>query len=616
MKQHTRQIGVFLLALLLMFGVMVMPASAADVALKVGESKELVAGESSSPYTWKSEDTAIAVVEQTNQKSCKVTAVGPGTVKVTASYTKLEWDGNKGDIWGNVVGDFVPRSKSSSWTVVVTSDGTVSSSGAPKTQTKTWSDPLTFPEGTVGEDVLKTIDGIWRGNRSYNMGLIPVKRNDLWGYADRSFKLVIPFQFASASEFSDSGLARVKVDTVEYLINTKGEYMVKVPSGYNYSSALDADIVKFYAPAGFNGGSAGPTECYDAKTGERTTIAEYNEVAGAYAQRREAADPELEFPESDTYRGHTNDGRLMAADAAEGLDPRYKAGTEYMGALDVNGNIVIPFEYKYLSASSGGYMAYVKETSSGTEYGIIKNPLYPNVTVMGVEAKRPNSWSSREFTVTLPKQPSASDIKLSTDRNVGSFSEPKLGSDGKTWSFVFTNMAGKKITYTIVVTVDSGTSASVQTVPSAATATPAAPNTTFKFTWKPSSDSGPKVGENVSELITYRSLFSGCGLTGVEIGDLWGFVDKNDTLVIPCIYKRVYWFEDGPKLAVVKMSDGNENVIDLKGNLILSQNYDSVTLTSRSAVYAYNKSSDGKQTDFYFDLKGNPITKEEYFAAK
>lgn len=61
--------------------------------------------------------------------------------------------------------------------------------------------------------------------------LIPYRIGDLWGYSDTAGKLVIPAKF-NLSDFFESNMAFVKIDTLYYGINTKGEIITEAFKQY------------------------------------------------------------------------------------------------------------------------------------------------------------------------------------------------------------------------------------------------------------------------------------------------------------------------------------------------------------------------------------------------
>lgn len=128
----------------------------------------------------------------------------------------------------------------------------------------------------------------------------------------------------------------------------------------------------------------------------------------------------------------------------------------------------------------------------------------------------------------------------------------------------------------------------------------------------PKTSSRPIVGHKVTDLIDSRSSFSACGLTAVKIDGKWGYVNENDVLVIPCKFHYVYTFNERSKMAVVELSNGKENVIDLQGELILKKNYDEAYTPFKSAIRTRNGSAKKGWTYYYFDIKGSSITEEEY----
>lgn len=67
------------------------------------------------------------------------------------------------------------------------------------------------------------------GLKAVSQDLVPYRKNNLWGYADRNRNIVIQPQFEDASFFKN-GLAQVKKDGKTWIIDTKGE--LKTKNGY------------------------------------------------------------------------------------------------------------------------------------------------------------------------------------------------------------------------------------------------------------------------------------------------------------------------------------------------------------------------------------------------
>lgn len=72
-------------------------------------------------------------------------------------------------------------------------------------------------------------------------------------------------------------------------------------------------------------------------------------------------------------------------------------------------------------------------------------------------------------------------------------------------------------------------------------------------------------GNPISEL---KGRYFSEGLAPVEDNDLWGYIDLDGNLIIPCQYTNVSYFNDG--LAMVKKADDDWNCIDTKGNVLFS----------------------------------------------
>ena len=75
--------------------------------------------------------------------------------------------------------------------------------------------------------------------------------------------------------------------------------------------------------------------------------------------------------------------------------------------------------------------------------------------------------------------------------------------------------------------------------------------------------------------------------------------------MIPCMYKFAGDFREDLKVARVTLVNGKQNLIDLKGNHLLKQNYDSVSETLDGEILAYDIPSGATKTDYlFFNMKG------------
>ena len=117
----------------------------------------------------------------------------------------------------------------------------------------------------------------------------------------------------------------------------------------------------------------------------------------------------------------------------------------------------------------------------------------------------------------------------------------------------------------------------------------------------------PEVGTCVTRYIDYRSDWDETlGLSSVNIDGYMGYVGKGDILVIPCMYKFAGDFREDLKVARVTLVNGKQNLIDLKGNHLLKQNYDSVSETLDGEILAYDFPPGATKTDYlFFDMEGN-----------
>lgn len=78
-------------------------------------------------------------------------------------------------------------------------------------------------------------------------GLIPVLKNNKWGYIDIEGNIAIPFQFDSASSFSDKK-SMVEINNEKKYINTKGEFIEEEEVSYKF----DIKEYEFIVPLSSN----------------------------------------------------------------------------------------------------------------------------------------------------------------------------------------------------------------------------------------------------------------------------------------------------------------------------------------------------------------------------
>ena len=548
MRQGKRM-GIGLLAFVLVAGLLTRPltAVAVDIKLTVGEAKTISAQSSSSPYSWSSSSPQVASVSDTTGQYCTITGRKAGTATISVYYQKIEYSASATDRWGNVVGGYVTRDKTESWSVSVTDSGGTTVTPGPADIKP----PVVL--GTVGENVAGTLTSI--GDYSPAADLAPAKRDGLWGYVDSNLNLAIPFQFDEATPFlynaANQKYARVAVGVNRYVIDTSGTFVITEP---HQLYEIHGDYIRGYwvdslgRETGENiqyyrGGWEITKSAYAAGAEERKAV-ELAEAAKGGMVRFRGRDNDRNW-QFYAYEGDYNE-TVFVMPRPEGFDWPYSGKPTTTGfplredvmvvekdgkygLLDRNGRLVIPCVYDKLGDSWGGWLTYQK----GSEWGLLENPVNPPET------------NTKPVPTPTPKP---------------------------------------------------------------------TPTPTPKPTPTPAPSSGFQVGNNVGAAIDYREKYNGCGLYAVKIGDLWGFVDKNDILRIPLKFDRAFWFDEGSGMAVVRLSDGRENVIDLQGNLILKENYDEVISPSRLAIKASNGEGDQK-VDYYFDAQGNPISYEAYLHA-
>lgn len=529
-------------------------AARSVLTVKVGETITLSCREGrAETHRWGGGSRDILSISPRSVSSqCDVTGVRPGTTTVTVSYKYMIAPADpKADAW-----DLTPDSMS--WTIRVVPEDYAVDGALP------FAEPA-VKRGVVGEDVSGSIDLI--GSYNKYSGLVPVRRENLWGFADCNMKLVIPFQFDSVTSndyhpYLEVAIGKDTSDWCWYLIDKKGNYIIKEGhSGYSVAG----DYIRavrvsnrteefFYKTDGtkvskaeFEKATDGWYRPYEDKF---TIGVSPGNSAGVWAFYRQLVDVYVGCTVEEPY--------VFSVIPPEGLDhPSSKDRNRFFcedvmvvsrngrcGAIDKNGKIVIPIEYDLLRNSSGGYMAYGK----GDEFGLLKNPVNPPAPAKPSTVTEPSA-ATKPDTVTKP---------------------------------------------------DTTTKPSVTEKPSTTISKPAAL---------------PKVGETVTKRITKRDEEMACGLRAVQLdGYVWGYVDEKDKLVIPCRYKRADTFEERTGLAAVRLDNGKENFIDTSGKTLLPKNYVAVSSVywNPQALYGFNYNDKGEAVFERFDLKGNPITEDQY----
>ena len=112
------------------------------------------------------------------------------------------------------------------------------------------------------------------------------------------------------------------------------------------------------------------------------------------------------------------------------------------------------------------------------------------------------------------------------------------------------------------------------------------------------------LGENVLPAI-FTNIGSFGPLIAVTKGDKWGYVDASTRLVIRYIYDYAYDFVNG--VAVVTR-EGNNGLIDLKGDIVLPISFSSIRRLGDSLLVVTNE----EQLFALYNLKGEQLTEFRY----
>lgn len=213
-------------------------SSLASVVLHPGGQTVLTAL-SGSGYDWRVDDASIVDFTRKNGASATVAAKRPGKTTVWVFYTAV-----KDGLVQYPDGSFRPGTETYAtnerWEIAVVPEGT--STG-----------PETEKYGTVGEDVSGALSDIGLYNPALDLMPVQQEETGLWGYADGTFRLVIPCEYDTLCYPSypsggylaykrggEFGLMRNPLHPPENAVRVKG-----------FASGNTASVVTLADPGGF-----------------------------------------------------------------------------------------------------------------------------------------------------------------------------------------------------------------------------------------------------------------------------------------------------------------------------------------------------------------------------
>lgn len=364
------------LALVLCLGLLPGTALAVSTTLNIGGSATLTCSVASPSYDWRVDDSSVVSLERRGS-SCVIKGERAGSTVVWVFYTiQIE---EPAIVNGRYTVERRTVTENERWSVVVKDPS------APLSVTVSTLPAPDRSYGKAGDD----ISGIITNIKAFNCGVVPVKYNGLWGLANADLKLLVPFQFTSIADITDSGYTVVRLSSKDYyVIDTK----CKV--AYTYSPVSSSDWVS----CGYN--SFMIHTVYDQKSGifENQNYNYQGEPvtdSGSAVWRRiceergdlvfdrrdksgliwrfnlptDLADNPKTVLEVPAYEGssYSPDG------LQEGLITFALEGSHLCGAVDTSGKLVIPCVYDALYPSRNGYLAYKK----GGQCGLLENPINP-----------------------------------------------------------------------------------------------------------------------------------------------------------------------------------------------------------------------------------------------
>ena len=190
---------------------------------------------------------------------------------------------------------------------------------------------------------------------NFRNGLTPISKDFRSGYMDKSGKVAIGFKFDWCSDFDD-GLAIVMLDKVNYIIDAKGDLLIRLPENY-------------YIDKGFNDGIAVvediDKEKYGAidRNGQLIIPFDFEEMGGFFEGVSSAKSRgkwglidkkgKSIIPFLFENMGNCSDGMICAVHNGK------------CGYINKSGNVIIPFDFDYASDFSEGLAGVGKNGRKG-----------------------------------------------------------------------------------------------------------------------------------------------------------------------------------------------------------------------------------------------------------
>lgn len=214
--------------------------------------------------------------------------------------------------------------------------------------------------GFIDKKLKLVIPFAYRNACPFSEGLAAVQNNDgIWGYIDTHGKLIIPYTYSHRPFRFSSGLAKVKNNDGDFGYINKANKLV-IPAKYK-------NATHFYK------GYALVREAYNGiallidSTGN--TIASFPK--GAQFINEDESAPGISAQDNPDPPFYTSETLRQLVDEGKGI---FKKGMHY-GLIDKKGNIILDFNYNFLSDYHNGKMfAYKSEfinQKTQHEYGII-----------------------------------------------------------------------------------------------------------------------------------------------------------------------------------------------------------------------------------------------------
>jgi len=399
--------------------------------------------------------------------------------------------------------------------------------------------------GFIDEFGDEVISCTYKYTKDFHEGLVAVHNQSMWGFINKMGNVVVPFNYDDCGDFSE-GLASVKKNGKWGYVDTNGE--LAIPCQYDVAGEFKngyaiVKISNLYYLINTNGNII-------LKNGYNGLSAfEYN---------------------NQTFLIVQNQGKC--------------------GCIDLNENIVIPFQYDELELlkAANGYIFHDTNTSS-------PSPTAFNVLMAKIEKNRGVIDLNNEIIIPFEYR----SIRNVYNKENGTFEKDSL-------------LLVEKNTFISQPIIINGKGEEIFNCSPRIGADNFNEGLCSIYPFSGSVNKGSYINtqgyEIIPQIYDYVMPFTE-GVAAVEKDGKWGYINSSGTTVLPFVYEEATMFSDGK--AIIKQN-GARGVIDKNGNIIIPCEYKNIQLFENYAIvnkdgYNLGYNNDKKYYDYIW--KFNDIQK-------